>query len=170
MCLLTNKFVHRHLTVQERCALFDVPPAFLSALSQARIKQFHKELCIPLRLFQQMGERVLHTFHGTKLKRRMDQVMMTNKKLKLMPPPTASLLSHDQSSQLLVDELPLDRNLKATKADDAGVHVDLWNIEIARGLSSPLPQNWESSRGPAHWFRTFLLGVWKRKVTSSFSC
>ena len=82
----------------------------------------------------------------------------------------APTVLHETSPQSSVAGPPLDRNLKAVKADDAGVHADLWNIEIARGLSSPLPQNWESSRGPAHWFRTFLLGVWKRKVTSSFWC
>ena len=163
-----TKFVHRHLSIPEKCALFDVPPAFLGALSQAKLKQFHNELCIPLRLFQQMGERVLQTFQGTQVKRKLVQVEIANKKLKPLTSALAPTVLHETPPQSSVAGPPLDRNLKAVKADNAGVHVDLWNIEIARGLSSPLPQDWESSRGPAQCFRMFLFGVWKCRVTSSF--
>lgn len=40
------------------------------------------ELRIPFSLFQQVGERVLHMFHGTRTKRKLAGALKANKKVK----------------------------------------------------------------------------------------
>lgn len=48
------------------------------------------------------------------------------------------------------------RNLKTVNSDNTGVHAELWNREIARALSIPLPSNWENTGGPVQLFRKDL--------------
>lgn len=115
-----------------------------------------------------MGERLLQTFHGTQVKRKLTHVGTANKKSKPISTALSHLTSDDSLSPSISDLSPLDKNLKAVKIDGAGVHVHLWNREIARGLSHSLPDNWESNEVPAQCFRVVLLCVWKRRATSSF--
>ena len=72
------------------------------------------------------------------------------------------------SNDLFIEERAEDRNLKATKADDAAIPYELWNDRILDnfGLTSPT----DRARGihALDWIRHGMLKFWKRRVAKDF--